>query len=128
MEVYEKAIADAVDSIAGRKIYFRPEDIMGLDDDTAERIVGEFLSWACRPQNELPISIGRKCLTAFPTDWVSEKIKKTADISIDITDDWEYRRLLELCDLISPQLLSWGISLGEGSTDPYIIETVEDFK
>ena len=64
----------------------------------------------------------------FPVEWVSEKIRQKVSVSIDINDDWEYRRFLELCDLISIDLLRWAISLNENSTDPYITEVVDDFK
>ena len=63
----------------------------------------------------------------FPVEWVSPKIKQTVFHFIDITDDWDFRRLLELCDLISIDLLKWAITLGADSTNPDIIEAVDDF-
>ena len=77
--------------------------------------------------NIMPITIARDCLKQFPVEWVSPKIKQTVFHFIDITDDWDFRRLLELCDLISIDLLKWAITLGADSTNPDIIEAVDDF-
>ena len=128
MDVYEKAIADSINKIAGKDIYFNACEIIELDDDTASDIVGELVSWACQPTNITPITIARDCLKQFPEQWVSPKIKQTAHRYIDISDDWDYRRLLELCRLISPQLLKWALGLGENSENPDITEAVDDFK
>ena len=127
MHAYEKAIADELNDIADKEIYFHPSEIMSLPDTLAYKVIGTLLSWACQPQNITPITIARDCLKQFPVEWVSPKIKQTVFHFIDITDDWDFRRLLELCDLISIDLLKWAITLGADSTNPDIIEAVDDF-
>lgn len=127
MHAYEKAIADALNHIADKEIYFHTSEIMSLSDTLASEVIGTLLSWACQPTNVLPITIARDCLKQFPVEWVSPKIKQTVFRFIDITDDWDFRRLLELCDLISIDLLKWAITLGADSTNPDIIEAVDDF-
>ncbi|MGN1037538.1 MAG: hypothetical protein ACI4PX_07170, partial [Ruminococcus sp.] len=82
---------------------------------------------ACNPTNIMPITIARNCLKQFPIEWVSLKIKQTVFRFIDINDDWDYRRLLELCELISLDLLKWTIELNEKSTIHDIAEAVDDF-
>ena len=128
MHMYEKAIANSLNNIANKEIYFSVSDIMTLSDEITSEIVGELVSWACTPTNIMPITIGRNCLKQFPIEWVSSKIKQTVFHFINIADDWDYRRLLELCDLISSDLLKWAITLGENSTNSDIIEAVNDFK
>ena len=100
---------------------------MARSEKTAAEVVGELVSWACQPTNIMPITIARNCLEQFPVDWVSPKIKQTVFRFVDINDDWDYRRLLELCELISLDLLKWAIELHERSTDPDIAEAVDDF-
>jgi hypothetical protein len=100
---------------------------MSLSDEISSEVVGELISWACQPTNVLPITIARNCLKQFPVDWASPKIKQTVFHFIDITDDWDYRRLLELCELISLDLLKWAIELNDKSTNPDIAEAVDDF-
>ena len=127
MHPYEKAIAESLNKIANKEIYFSVSEIMSLSDSLASEVIGVLLSWACQPQNVTPITIGRNCLKQFPVEWVSPKIKQTVFRFINITDDWDYRRLLELCELISTDLLKWAITLGADSTNPDIIEAVDDF-
>lgn len=128
MHVYEKAISDKINAAAGKDIYFHADEIMALSEDASSEIIGILLSYGCQGQNVLPIMISRECMQQFPVEWVSEKIRQKVSVSIDINDDWEYRRFLELCELISIDLLRWAISLNENSTDPYIAEAVDDFK
>jgi hypothetical protein len=127
MHAYENAIAESLNNIANKEIYFRTSEIMALSEETASEVVGELISWACQPTNIMPITIARSCLKQFPIEWVSHKIKKTVFRFIDINDDWDYRRLLELCELISLDLLKWAIELNEKSTNPDIAEAVDDF-
>ena len=127
MHPYEEAIAKSINKIANKEIYFSVYEIMALPDDTASEIVGELVSWACASTNIMPITLGRNCLKQFPVEWVSPKIKQTVFRFININDDWDYRRLLELCKLISTDLLKWAITLGANSTNPDIIEAVDDF-
>ena len=116
MHPYEKAIADSLNNIANKEVYFSISEIMALSEKTAAEVVGELVSWACDPTNIMPITIARNCLEQFPVDWVSPKIKQTVFRFIDINDDWDYRRLLELCELISLDLLKWAIELKEALT------------
>ncbi len=50
---------------------------------------------ACRPQNTHRIIAGRQQVLAMPRAWVLQSIEKVATESLDLTDHWEYRRLLE---------------------------------
>lgn len=128
MHAYEKRIADDINQVANKEIYFKPDEIMREPDSIATDIIGKLVSWACQPTHIMLISIARDCLKQFPTDWVSEKIKQTVFNSIDINDYWDYRRLLEISEIISIDLLKWAITLGEKSDDLDIIEAVNDFK
>ncbi len=128
MQSYEKAIADSLNNTANKEVYFSISEIMALSEKTATEVIGKLIFWACNPTNIMPITIARNCLEQFPVDWVSPKIKQTVFRYIDINDDWDYRRLLELCELISLDLLEWAIELNEKSTNPDIVEAVNDFK
>lgn len=128
MDFYEEMISRQMNQIAGKEIYFHADEILCESSEISSSIIGLLLSFACSATNITPIDIARNCLQQFPTDWISEKIKQTAFSSINIYDDWDYRRLLELSELISEDLLNWVISLGENSDNPDILEAVNDFK
>lgn len=128
MNIYENAIKDKINRIAGFEIFFKPEEIICLPEALSDQIVCYLLSCACCGQNELPINISRKCLCDFPKDWICNKIQKLLFKSINIYDYWDYRRLLELSNMISDELLEWAISISNHSIDVDIIEAADDFK
>lgn len=128
MHAYEEAIAASLDRIAGREIYFDAGEIMESPDEIASGIVAELIRWACEPTNIMPITIARERLCQFPREWAAQRIRQTAVQAINIADDWEYRRLLEVCELISRELLAWALTLSEGSEDPDVLEATEDFR
>lgn len=57
-----------------------------------------------------------------------EHIEQVAIAALDLSDYWEYRRLLELAELLDPGLLQRFVSLGLGNPDPDVHEAAEDFK
>ncbi len=125
--VYENAIKEIINSAAGRDIYFNVDEILKLPDNISSEIVMILLNYGTEASNIAPITISRECLTKFPTDWVTGKIMKSAFKAVNIYDDWDYRRLLEIAELISKELLEWVISIAHYSKDPEIIEAAEDF-
>ncbi len=127
MKSYEEVIRDKINQTAGKDIYFNVPAIMELSETTSDKIISELLGNACSATHIMWISTGRKCLTAFPTNWIVPKIKKLVFSSIDINDYWDYRRLLELSEMISEDLLIWALSLGEDSDDYDIAEAHDDF-
>lgn len=128
LDPYEEKIRKKINKIANEDIYFKPLEIMQKSEDVVDGIICELLSNACCGQNVLPIEISRRLLRTFPIEWICCKIKKLVFQSININDDWDYRRLLELAELISKDLLIWAISLSDNSEDPDIIEASNDFK
>lgn len=51
---------------------------------------------ACQPQNGQRIVAGRQQVLAMPRAWVLQTIERVAAECLDLTDDWQYRRLMEL--------------------------------
>jgi hypothetical protein len=82
---------------------------------------------ACQPQNASPILRGREMILAMPRRWVLEHVASVATAALDLSDYWEYRRLLELLDLLDPELLQRFVLPGLSSADPNIREAAEDF-
>jgi hypothetical protein len=83
---------------------------------------------ACQAQNAHRIEAGRHQVLAMPLSWVLERIEQVAAESLDLSDYWEYRRLLELVELLDVTVLERLISLGLGSSDPDVRETAQDYK
>ena len=83
---------------------------------------------ACQPQNAGRITAGRSQVLAMPRGWVLGRVERAAAESLDLTDGWEYRRLLELADLLDAGLVQRLIPLGLGSSDPDVRKAAEDFR
>jgi hypothetical protein len=82
---------------------------------------------ACQPTYVPRIVAGRQSVLAMPRDWVLENIERVAEEVLDLSDEWEYRRLLELADLIDAGLVHRLAALGLRSDDSDVREAAEDF-
>jgi tRNA threonylcarbamoyl adenosine modification protein YeaZ len=57
------------------------------------------------------------------------KIPSVAVTTLDLSDYWEYRRLLELIDLLGDgAMVQRFVALGSGSADPDVREAAKDFE
>jgi hypothetical protein len=65
---------------------------------------------------------------ALPRAWVLERIEQVAAEAIDLADYWEYRRLLELAELLDAGLVHRFVRLGLDSEDPDVREAAQDFR
>ena len=83
---------------------------------------------ACQPQNAGRIVAGRQQVLAMPRPWVLERIERVAAEALDLADYWEYRRLLELADLLDAGLARRLVPVGLASSDPDVREAAEDFR
>jgi hypothetical protein len=82
---------------------------------------------ACQPQNVGRIVAGRQQVLAMPRGWVLERIERVAAESLDLADYWEYRRLLELADLLEAGLARRLASLGVSNSDPDVREASTEY-
>jgi hypothetical protein len=83
---------------------------------------------ACRPQNAGRIMTGRQQVLALPRAWVLERINQVAVEALDLSDYWEYRRLLELAELLDAGIVQHFVKLGLASPDPDVLEAAQDFQ
>lgn len=82
---------------------------------------------ACQPQNASRIVAGRQQVLDMPRGWVLERIERVASEALDLGDYWEYRRLLELAELLDSELVKRLVPLGLSNGDPHVREAAEDF-
>ena len=83
---------------------------------------------ACQPQNTGRIMAGRKQVLDMPRSWVLEHIEQVAVEALDLADYWQYRRLLELTNLLDAELIQRLVPLGLGSSNPDVREAAEDYQ
>ena len=82
---------------------------------------------ACQPTYVPNIERGRRKVVALPRPWVVANIERVAAAGLDLTDGWQYRRLLELYSLLDRALVERLVKVGELSPDPEIAEAAQDF-
>jgi len=128
MHNYELRIMTKINEIAGEPVYFDVDKIMNSSEQIYTQIISLLLSYACQSQNIAPIMLGRKLFPQFPCDWISARIKEVCLSALDINDDWDYRRLLELAGNISDELLQWVIGLAPMSSNAEVTEAADDFR
>ncbi len=83
---------------------------------------------ACQPQNAHRIVLGRQQVLAMPRLWVLQTIEAVASECLDLTDDWEYRRLLELANELDAAMVERLVQLGVASDDQDVREAANDFR
>lgn len=125
--IFEKDICDAINKIADEG-YSNIKSLNELPIDKAREILSILLEFACKGQTHAYINISRKLILQIPLNWLLENFIIVVETTIDLNDEWEYRRLLELASYISKELLKWGVDIGLNSKDTEINEAAEDFK
>lgn len=86
------------------------------------------LQRACQAQNDGVITGGRADILAMPRATVLATIESVAAQSLSLSDEWEYRRLLELYAQLDRGLLRRLVTQGLSDANPEVREAAEDFK
>lgn len=85
------------------------------------------LQLACTCQGLSRINQGRAAILALPRQWVLQEIERVAKESLDLNDEWEYRRLLELAESLDPALVQRLVAFGLASANIEVQEAADDF-
>jgi hypothetical protein len=104
-----------------------PEAVPNLDEGTAAQLLAHLLELACRAQHVGNIQIGRQYLQFIPRAWLLDHIQPAAEALIASRDDWEFRRLLELYELLDLTLLKALVSRGQSSDHDLVREAAQEF-
>lgn len=113
-----------------KEIGFSYADINSVDEypiDVAKAVVKLLVENACQGQNISGIELARNNLKKVNKDWLKKYFFDITRECIDYSDDWEYRRLLELADEILPDVIKDIINVNINSDDEAILEIIEDF-
>ena len=83
---------------------------------------------ACQSQNSHRIVAGQQAVIALPREWVLRSIEQAAADYLDLTDYWQYRRLLELARQLDDDLVRRFVVMGIRSDDEDILGAASDFQ
>ena len=87
----------------------------------------EAIKLACQSQNIHRILQGRGKVQRFEGSFINDNFLDCVGEALDLDDYWEYRRLLELCEVAAPQFVAHYVSRGTGHQDEDICEAANDF-
>lgn len=96
--------------------------------ELSRQILRKLIEWACQPQNDTSIVLARKKIDEIDKEWLKIYFLDVAKECIDFSDDWEYRRLLELIVIVLPEVKLEALKICEDSEDEDILEIIEDYK
>lgn len=89
-------------------------------------VISYLLEFACQCQNMLNIELGRAGLLSLPQYWLLQNIKKVMPRVLNLDDEWEYRRLLEVLWKIDKGLVREFTIQGLYSGNAEVRETARD--
>jgi len=115
-------------------------DLDALDPDLASQLwrlesfplatqraaVEMFLSYACTPTNMYSIELGRAGLLETPPRVVRDHLAHAVRTTINLSDEWELRRLLEILCFVDVDMARGFASAAAVASDPEIAEAGED--
>ena len=127
MNRYEKYLMDDVRRIGG----FLYKDIKHLHEyplEISRPVLKILVENSCLGQNYGPIEVSRKKINEINKAWLKENLIEVAYGCIDFSDEWEYRRLVELVVYTIPELKQKVLDFGIGTENEEIREVVRDFQ
>jgi len=101
--------------------------VSSLAADKAEMALKYALELACQATHIRPITLGRECLLEADRAWLVDRVERVADACLDLRDEWEFRRLLEVYQALGGSMLSRLVGRGLKSDNPDIVEAAKDF-
>jgi hypothetical protein len=96
-------------------------------DAELRQSLSDYLEGACKAQSVRAITWGRNGILAMDRAWVLRNTDAIAKAALNLTDEWEFRRLLEVYELLDPDLLRGLVVVGQQSRAQEIREAAEDF-
>lgn len=96
--------------------------------DTGCKVLAVLLESACHGQNLGPIVLARDLLKNISSEWLYQNLPIVVQECIDMEDEWEYRRLLEVVRDVVPLLLKEYVAAGLASENEEVREAAEDFE
>ena len=110
---------------------FQIDNLCSLDMyDTyiAQKVLSILLEWVCYGQNVAGIILGRRKISKIPMEWLELNLVCAVKNYSDYSEDWNYRRLLEVVVESVPKLKEEILLLNQNSDNQDILEIIDDFR
>jgi hypothetical protein len=100
--------------------------IASWPSEVSREALRRVLIFACCNSKIPAIVAGREALTKIPLDWLARNIDEVVEETLDLDDEFEFRRLLEALEF-DENMSEKYIQLGLQSGVPDIAETADEF-
>ncbi|HEX6818565.1 MAG TPA: hypothetical protein VF120_09340 [Ktedonobacterales bacterium] len=108
-------------------LWARLERVPSLSAEAQDVVLRFLLGTGCQATHSRNIIL-RTGLFCISRDWLLPRIEQSAAVTLDLTDEWEYRRLGEVYELLDADLVRRHSAFGRSSTNPEIREAADDFE
>jgi hypothetical protein len=106
----------------------RLDRIDELPSSASKMIVNILLQEACQSQHVGAITSARRVMRTLPPLWLSSVLHAAIEETVDLDDEWEYRRLIELLKELKSGLLAYYLDYGLASGSSTIHDAATDLK
>lgn len=114
---FERSYRAKLDSFSPR-LWADLGAVRSLEDSVRRKVLHFLLATACRSQGIEAILLGRKGLLELPSGWLEKNLDQAIQSVLDMDDEYEYRRLLEvLAELPDRSALKRWVERGKSSED-----------
>jgi hypothetical protein len=103
------------------------ELIPTLPSEISDAVLTYLLELACQAQNTRNIELGQTTLLHLPTGWLVERIERIAEPIVQLNDEWEFRRLMEIYHHLDGTLTQRLAARGMNSDQPDIRATAHEY-
>ena len=127
LNIYENLVREQV----RESLMYVYDDVEKIDKYTmenAQEILKILIENACLGQNYAPIEIAREKIGKMNYDWLIHNFIGVAKTCIDFTDEWEYRRLVEVVVRYIPDIKDEILGIGMSSLNEEVKEVAIDFR
>jgi hypothetical protein len=108
-------------------VYDRLQELDRLPETSRKAVLGTLLDYACKSQNCANIQPAREAIARIPQRTLTQILEPAINTYLDIDDEWEYRRLLELLKDRDPHLLARYVDRGLVAGNLEVREAAQDF-
>ncbi len=104
------------------------QNITTVPYELARQAIRKLVKQACGSQNAGKILIAREFLSELKSEWLCIQLPDAIACEVDLRDEWEFRRLIELLYLVAPTLLDRYLDEALMSECIDIIEAANDMQ
>jgi hypothetical protein len=113
-------------STFGPEAWNHLDRVPSMSREQVKQLLEYLLGLACKAQNEANIALGRRSLVRIPREWLLQNLPDTARDFLDLDDEWEFRRYVELCSFLDASFAEAVVEQGRSSRDAMVREAAED--